>query len=100
MLEFFSPRLSDYVYTTIVRLRRHFYTCWACIIKLITDVIYGLSIKQERLSLNTRIGWKGLPGTNTLAYYGVRTLRIRNVFMIQAPGAYKTYYCRNLRFMY
>jgi hypothetical protein len=24
--------------------------------------------------------------TNTLAYYGIRTLRIRNVFIIQAPS--------------
>ncbi len=26
-----------------------------------------------------------LAWTNTLAYYGIRTLRIRNVFMVQAP---------------
>jgi hypothetical protein len=26
--------------------------------------------KLECMSLNTRLGWKGLPGINTLAYYG------------------------------
>ncbi len=33
----------------------------ACIIKLITAVIYGFRNKLECLSLNTRLGWKGLP---------------------------------------
>jgi hypothetical protein len=47
----------------------------ACIIKLITAVIYGFRNKLEYLSLNTRLGWKGLPGANTLAYYGNRKLR-------------------------
>ncbi len=42
----------------------------ACIINLITAVIYGFPKQLECLSLNTRLGWKGLPGTNTLAYYG------------------------------
>ncbi len=27
--------------------------------------------------------------TNTLAYYGIRRLRIRNVFIVQAPGAFQ-----------
>ncbi len=38
------------------------------------------------LPTNTRLGWKGLPGTDTLAYY--RNLSILAVisFMIQAPG--------------
>jgi hypothetical protein len=27
--------------------------------------------------------------TNTIAYYGVRRLRIRNFFIVQAPGALK-----------
>ncbi len=35
---------------------------------------YGLN-KLECLTLNTRLGWKGLPGINTLAYYGNRILR-------------------------
>jgi hypothetical protein len=34
----------------------------ACIIKLITAVIYGFRNKLECLSLNTRLCWKGLPG--------------------------------------
>ncbi len=46
-------------------------TSGVCIIKLFTAVIYGFRTKLERLSLNTRLGWKGLPGTK---------------FMIQAPG--------------
>jgi hypothetical protein len=40
----------------------------ACIIKLITAVIYGFRNKLQFLSLNTRLSWKGFPGTNTLAY--------------------------------
>jgi hypothetical protein len=47
----------------------------ACIMKLITVVIYGFRNKLEHLSLNTRPGWKGLPGTNTVAYYGNCKLR-------------------------
>jgi hypothetical protein len=42
----------------------------ACIIKLITAVINGFRNKLERLSLNTKLGWKDLLGTNNLAYYG------------------------------
>jgi hypothetical protein len=45
-----------------------------CIIKLITVVIYGFRNKLECLNLKTRLGWKGLPGTITLAYYGNRKL--------------------------
>ena len=41
-----------------------------CIIKLIAAVIYGFLNKLECLSLNIILGWKGLPGTNTLAYCG------------------------------
>ncbi len=47
----------------------------ACIIKLITAVINVFRNKLACLSLNTRLGWKGLPGTNTVAYYGNRKLR-------------------------
>jgi hypothetical protein len=43
--------------------------------KLNTGVIYSFRNKLECLSLNTRLGWKGLPGTNTLASYGNRNLR-------------------------
>jgi len=46
-----------------------------CIIKLITAVIYGFRNKLECFSLNTKLGWKGLQGTNTLAYYVNRKLR-------------------------
>ncbi len=49
-------------------------TTGACIIKLITAVIYGFRNKLEHLSLNTRLGLKDLPGTNTLAYCGHRKL--------------------------
>jgi hypothetical protein len=42
----------------------------ACIIKLITAVIYSFPNQLERLSINTRLGCKGLPGTNTLDFYG------------------------------
>jgi hypothetical protein len=35
-----------------------------CFIKLITAVIYGFRNKLECLSLNTTLGWNGLPGTN------------------------------------
>ncbi len=48
----------------------------ACIIKRITAVIFGFRNKLECLSINTRLGWKGLPGTNTLAYYRNRKLRL------------------------
>jgi hypothetical protein len=51
-------------------------TFGACIIKRIMAVIYSFRNKLERLSLNTRLGWKGLPRTNTLAYYGNRKLRL------------------------
>jgi hypothetical protein len=39
----------------------------ACIIKIITVVIYSFRTKLECLSLNTRLDWKGLPGTSNLA---------------------------------
>jgi hypothetical protein len=51
-----------------------FFLPGACIIKLITAIIYGFRNKLECLSLNTRLGLKGLQGTNTLAYYGNRKL--------------------------
>jgi hypothetical protein len=58
----------------------------ACIIKLIMAVIYRFRNKLECLSLNTRPGWKGLPGTNTLAYYGNPLITAVISFMIQAHG--------------
>jgi hypothetical protein len=50
----------------------------ACIIKLNAVVIYGFRNELECLSLNARLGWKGLQGANILAilaYYGNRKLR-------------------------
>ncbi len=47
----------------------------ACIIKVVTDVIYGFCNKLECLSINTRLSWIGWPGTNTLTYYGNHKLR-------------------------
>jgi hypothetical protein len=58
----------------LVAMLENFFSSGACIIKLITAVIYGFRNKLECLSLNTRLGWKGLSGTNTLAYYGNRKL--------------------------
>ncbi len=42
---------------------------------IITAVIYGFRYELECLSRNTRLGQKGMPGTNTLAYYGNRKLQ-------------------------
>jgi hypothetical protein len=39
---------------------------WASDIKLFTSVIYQSS---NLARVFVRLGWKGLPGTNTLAYY-------------------------------
>ena len=39
------------------------------------NLIYGFQNKLECLSLNTRLSWKGLPGTNTLAFSGNGKLR-------------------------
>jgi hypothetical protein len=56
-------------------------------IKLITAVIYDFRNKLECLPLNTRLGWKGFPGTNTLAYYGNHELQpySRNKFFDTCP---------------
>ncbi len=45
----------------------------ACFIKL----NYGFrnKLNKRNKTLNTRLGWKDLLGTNTLAYYGNRKLR-------------------------
>ncbi len=68
----------------------------ACIIKLITAVIYGFRNKLKCLSLNTKLGWKAFPGTNTLAYYRNHTVLIS--FMIQAL-IYKLRICNVLQCM-
>jgi hypothetical protein len=49
----------------------------ACIIKLITDVIYGFHNKLECLSLASLSSLVQCLGKNTLAYYGNRKLRQR-----------------------
>jgi hypothetical protein len=46
----------------------------AGILKHITAVNYSFCNKLECLSLNLRLGWKGLLGTNTLAYYENRKI--------------------------
>jgi hypothetical protein len=47
----------------------------ACIIKIITTVIYGLRNELECLSLASLSSLVYCLGTNTLAYYGNRKLR-------------------------
>jgi hypothetical protein len=54
-------------------------TTGACIIKLIRAVIYGFHNKLECLSLNTRLGWKGLPGTNTHKFYNTDNRSLRSL---------------------
>ena len=44
------------------------------VIKYIMAVIYGFRNKLECLSLNTRLGWKGLPGTNVQLIKAVKVL--------------------------
>ncbi len=39
------------------------------------------------MSLNTRLGWKGLPGASTLTHYGNPKITAVKSYMIQAPGA-------------
>ncbi len=56
--------------------KRFFRTSGACIIKLFTAVICGFRNKLECVTLKARVGWKGLPGTNTLAYYRNCKLRL------------------------
>jgi len=55
----------------------------ACIITLITTIIYGFRNKLERLSLNTRLGWKGLPGT--IISFMIQALGIFNLNKFQTP---------------
>jgi hypothetical protein len=49
----------------------------------------------EALALppNIRLGWRGFPGTNTLAYYKNPYAAAVKSFIVQAPGGiYKTFY--------
>ncbi len=61
----------------------------ACIIKLITVVVYGFCNKLERLSLNTRLDWKGLPGT-TLQLITVTVKYGHNKFYDTGPQYQKS----------
>ncbi len=58
---------------------------WCLYHKTYYGRIYRFRNKLECLYLNTRLGWKGLPGTNTLAYYGNRKLRLYK-FYDTGPG--------------
>ncbi len=51
------------------------------------------------LPTNIRLGWKGLPGTNILAYYEKSQLTAVKSFVTLAPGvnAIKLYFFCNLR---
>jgi hypothetical protein len=51
-------------------------TSGACIIKLIAAVVYSFHNKLC-LSIKTKLGWKGLPGTNTPTYYRNCKLRLQ-----------------------
>jgi len=48
----------------------------------------GVPLKGRRLALptNNRLGWKSLPGTNTLAYYEKAQLTAGKSFIIFATG--------------
>ncbi len=46
----------------------------------------GAPLKPLALPTNIRLGWKGLPGTNTLAYSENPQIMAVKSFMVQAPG--------------
>jgi hypothetical protein len=48
----------------------------------------GALLRLLALPTNTILRWKGLPGTNTLAYYGNPKITAVISFMIQTPGLY------------
>jgi hypothetical protein len=49
--------------------------------------LIGASLgKAPALPANIRLGWKGLPGTNTLAYYENPYITAVRSFTVQAPG--------------
>ncbi len=49
----------------------------------------GLHSNGRLLALpaNVRLGWKGRPFTNTLAYYNIATITTVKSFIAQTPGA-------------
>jgi hypothetical protein len=51
------------------------------------------------LLTNIRLGWKCLPGTNTLAYYEHSEIMDVKSFITLCPGhiSFKTFYINNIR---
>jgi hypothetical protein len=49
----------------------------------------GAPLQGRPLALPTKIrqGWKGLPRTNTLAYYGIPYIAAIKIFIVRAPLA-------------
>jgi hypothetical protein len=95
--EYFKVK-SDNVDSTVVKLSPYRLSSLACLqvrpkatrVKHLSGApFYG---RLLALPTNTRLGWKFLPGTNILAYYG--NLKITSVmrFMIQAPGVMKLFF--------
>jgi len=59
------------------------YICRKAYLTLSVAPLYG---RLLALPIDTRLGWKGLPGTNTLAYYGNSQLTSVKSFITLAPG--------------
>ncbi len=52
-----------------------------------SELLKGASLRQAlALPANITLGWRGLPGTNTLAYYENPKIMAVKSFMVQAPG--------------
>ncbi len=60
-----SVLFAFFFFTLMLKINKLEYLCHETIIKHITAVIYGFRNKLECLTINSRLGWKGLPGTNT-----------------------------------
>jgi hypothetical protein len=56
-----------------------------------------LYVRLLALPTNIRLGWKGLPGTNTLAYYEYSYITDVKVFIILGPGINGNYQFRRGR---
>jgi hypothetical protein len=57
----------------------------------------GASLRQApALTANIRLGWKGLAGTNTRAYYKNLYITTVKVFIVQAPWPNAIKYFSNL----
>ncbi len=50
------------------------------------DASVGLLGYALALPANIKLSWKGLPGTNTLAYYENPQITTVKSFIVQAPG--------------